>query len=101
MDVADRPALDRWVLSRLNVAQAYEGFVAWDYHKACRELEDFVVNDLSNWYVRRSRRRLWDGAQTADKLACQHPPRGADHRVPPRGSRGALHGRRHPPQPHR
>ena len=74
MDVADRPALDRWVLSRLNtVAQAYhEGFVAWDYHKACRELEDFVVNDLSNWYVRRSRRRLWDGAQTADKLACQH-----------------------------
>ena len=36
--VADRPALDRWVLSRLNtVAQAYhEGFVTWDYHKACR-----------------------------------------------------------------
>ena len=55
------------------MAHAYhEGFVTWDYHKACRELEDFVVNDLSNWYVRRSRRRLWDGAQTADKLACQH-----------------------------
>jgi len=74
LSVAERPALDRWILSRLStVAQAYhEGFVTWDYHKACRELEDFVVNDLSNWYVRRSRRRLWDGAQTVDKLACQH-----------------------------
>jgi len=50
----------------------HEQFVSWDFHKAGRELEDFVVNDLSNWYVRRSRRRLWDDAESADKLACQH-----------------------------
>ena len=70
----DRPPLDRWILSRLaTVANQYhEGFTNWNYHKACRELEDFVVNDLSNWYVRRSRRRLWDEAENTDKLACQN-----------------------------
>ena len=70
----DRPPLDRWILSRLaSVANQYhEGFTNWNYHKACRELEDFVVNDLSNWYVRRSRRRLWDEAENTDKLACQN-----------------------------
>ena len=74
LDVVERPALDRWILSRMaTVARSYhQHFVAWDYHKAGRELEDFVVNDLSNWYVRRSRRRLWESAHSEDKLACQH-----------------------------
>ena len=72
--VGNRSPLDRWILSRLNtVANGYhEHFVAWDFHKAGRELEAFVVNDLSNWYVRRSRRRLWDEADSSDKRACQH-----------------------------
>ena len=72
--VASRSGLDRWLLSRLGaISQEYhDQFVSWDFHKACRDLEDFVVNDLSNWYVRRSRRRLWDDAESADKLACQH-----------------------------
>jgi len=72
--VASRAPLDRWLLSRLNAvgSSLHDQFVGWDFHKACRELEDFVVNDLSNWYVRRSRRRLWDDAESADKLACQH-----------------------------
>ena len=74
IDVAQRPPLDQWILSRLaTVAKGYhEGFKTWNYHKACRELEDFVVNDLSNWYVRRSRRRLWEEAENNDKLACQN-----------------------------
>ena len=69
-----RPRLDRWILSKLHsTAKAYhDGFANWNFHKACRELEDFVVNDLSNWYVRRSRRRLWEEADSGDKLACQH-----------------------------
>ncbi|CAI8394135.1 MAG: Isoleucine--tRNA ligase [Candidatus Poseidoniaceae archaeon] len=69
-----RSRLDRWILSKLHsTAKAYhEGFTNWSFHKACRELEDFIVNDLSNWYVRRSRRRLWDEAESGDKLACQH-----------------------------
>ena len=72
--VSERSGLDRWLLSRLaSVAQDYhDQFEAWDFHKAGRDLEDFIVNDLSNWYVRRSRRRLWDDAESADKLACQH-----------------------------
>ncbi|MEC8312452.1 MAG: isoleucine--tRNA ligase, partial [Candidatus Thermoplasmatota archaeon] len=74
VNVDQRPPLDQWILSRLaTVAKEYhEGFKSWNYHKACRELEDFVVNDLSNWYVRRSRRRLWDEAENTDKLACQN-----------------------------
>tara|TARA_B100000745_G_scaffold48699_1_gene29189 strand:- start:1884 stop:3584 length:1701 start_codon:yes stop_codon:yes gene_type:complete len=72
--VSERSPLDRWVLSKAcAVAEAYhEHFESWDFHKAGRELEDFVVNDLSNWYVRRSRRRLWDEADSNDKRACQH-----------------------------
>ena len=58
------------------LAEVVEGttkqFEEWDFHKACRDIEDFVVNDVSNWYVRRSRRRLWDEADSDDKLACQH-----------------------------
>ena len=38
-------------------------------HKAVRNLEDFLVNDLSNWYVRRSRRRFWRSENNTDKKA--------------------------------
>ncbi len=66
--------LDDWILSRLSqvVEGATKQFEEWDFHKACRDIEDFVVNDVSNWYVRRSRRRLWEEADSGDKLACQH-----------------------------
>ncbi|MBT6645667.1 MAG: isoleucine--tRNA ligase [Euryarchaeota archaeon] len=74
MPVENRTPLDRWILSRLHsVTLSYHSqFVSWDFHKAGRDLEDFVVNDLSNWYVRRSRRRLWDESANDDKRACQH-----------------------------
>ena len=72
--ISDRSPLDRWILSKASemAEQFHSGFVSWDFHKAGRYLEDFVVNDLSNWYVRRSRRRLWDEADSNDKRACQH-----------------------------
>ena len=72
--VDERSPLDRWILSRIStVAQAYHNqFVSWEFHKAGRDLESFVINDLSNWYVRRSRRRLWDEGDSKDKRACQH-----------------------------
>ena len=72
--VDQRSPLDRWILSRMaSVAQAYHNqFESWEFHKAGRDLENFVINDLSNWYVRRSRRRLWDEADSTDKQACQH-----------------------------
>ena len=72
--ISKRNPLDRWILSRIStVAQDYHNqFVSWEFHKAGRNLENFVITDLSNWYVRRSRRRLWDEADSSDKRACQH-----------------------------
>ena len=69
-----RSPLDRWILSRIShVADSFhDNFNTWEFHKAGRELENFVVNDLSNWYVRRSRRRLWDEVDSNDKRACQN-----------------------------
>src|SRR5690606_31790563 len=58
--VAERAELDRWIISRLNstVAVVDEGLDAYHPTKACRAVEQFV-DDLSNWYLRRSRRRFW------------------------------------------
>ncbi len=73
---AERPVIDRWVRSRLHatVAGAVEAMEAYDATAAARRIEEFV-DDLSNWYVRRSRRRFWDpertgrGAGAGDKAA--------------------------------
>jgi isoleucyl-tRNA synthetase len=67
---AARPVLDRWLLSELNllvrdVTAALEGF---DSAAAGRRLAAFI-DDLSNWYIRRSRRRFWEGPATADGAA--------------------------------
>ena len=58
---AERPTLDRWILSRLarTVGTARSGLDAYDATGAGRAIADFV-DDLSNWYVRRARRRFWD-----------------------------------------
>ena len=67
----DRPVLDRWVLSELNVLvrQVDEAMAAFDTQEAGKQLAAFV-DDLSNWYVRRSRRRFWRGDPAA--LATLH-----------------------------
>ena len=69
--VADRPVLDRWVLSELNrlVRDVDQALDAFDSQRAGVRLTSFV-DDLSNWYVRRSRRRFWDGDPAA--LATLH-----------------------------
>ena len=65
-----RSALDRWVLSELNalVQRVTDHLEEYDPTTAGRAIQDFV-DDLSNWYVRRSRRRFWRGDLDADKLA--------------------------------
>ena len=72
---ADRPMLDRWVLSQLHasVASARDGLEAYDATSAGRAIQSFV-DDLSNWYVRRSRRRFWNpaGERDADTRAAFH-----------------------------
>ncbi len=61
----DRSALDRWLLSRLHstVAAVRPAMEAYDATGAARRIEE-LVDDLSNWYVRRSRRRFWDPARS-------------------------------------
>ena len=65
-----RPALDRWLLSELNlvVRDVTAALEAFDSAAAGRRLAGFI-DDMSNWYVRRSRRRFWDGQATPDGAA--------------------------------
>ena len=67
----NRAELDRWILSRLHslVAETNEAMDAYEPTRAFRATADFVVDELSNWYVRLSRRRFWKGAMGDDKLA--------------------------------
>ncbi|HUH12056.1 MAG TPA: isoleucine--tRNA ligase [Longimicrobiales bacterium] len=66
-----RPVMDRWVLSRLAGLSERVGAAldAYDLTPAARAVGDFVVDDLSNWYVRRSRGRFWGGDDAADTRA--------------------------------
>ena len=68
---ADRPEFDRWIISKLNtlikdVTAAYEDY---EPTRAGRMIANFVDADLSNWYVRLSRKRFWAGDMTTDKLS--------------------------------
>ena len=67
----NRAELDRWILSRLHslVAETNEAMDAYEPTRAFRATSDFVVDELSNWYVRLSRRRFWKGAMGDYKLA--------------------------------
>jgi len=68
--LAQRHVLDRWLMSRLNnlVAGVNTGLDAYDAVEPARRIQRFV-DDLSNWYIRRSRRRFWKSQSDVDKLA--------------------------------
>lgn len=68
--VADRPEIDRWIISRqfTTVKQVDVYFDEYEPTKAVREIERFL-EELSNWYVRRSRRRFWKEGKSLDKTA--------------------------------
>lgn len=63
--------LDKWIISRYNkmVKTVRSMMKSFNTHKAARTVEQFVLDDLSNWYLRRSRKRLWEEKKTDDKLA--------------------------------
>ncbi|HFC00122.1 MAG TPA: isoleucine--tRNA ligase, partial [Phaeodactylibacter sp.] len=69
--IADRPEIDKWIISKLNsLVKAYtEAMDDYEPTKGCRSVENFVLNDLSNWYVRLCRRRFWKSESDADKKA--------------------------------
>ena len=72
--VQDRPEIDRWILSRLNslIDSVCLAFDDYEPTKAGRLVQDFVVDDLSNWWVRLCRKRFWRGDYSSDKIAAYH-----------------------------
>ena len=69
--VAERPELDRWIISRFNrvIKEVTEYMDGYDHMRSVRTIQDFVTEDLSNWYIRRARRRFWGEELTEDKKA--------------------------------
>lgn len=69
--VEKRPEIDRWIISLLNslIITVDEAFDDYEPTKAARAINDFVLYNLSNWYVRLNRKRFWGGGMTEDKLA--------------------------------
>ncbi len=74
VEIGRRPMFDQWILSRLNtlkrqVEAAYENY---DITSAGRFIQDFVCDDLSNWYIRLNKKRLWGSGMSEDKLSAYH-----------------------------
>ena len=69
--VAQRPEIDRWALSKLNtlVSQVLAAYEDYDITTVGRLIQDFVCDEVSNWYVRLNRKRYWGGEKGADKDA--------------------------------
>lgn len=69
--VGERQEIDRWIISELNsLVRRYIGFMdAYDVTKAARSVSEFTLDHLSNWYVRRNRRRFWKSEKGKDKDA--------------------------------
>ena len=69
VDYRKRPELDRWILSKYNrlIDDVTEEMNRYDHMKTVRKIQNFVVEDLSNWYIRRARRRFWAEELTEDK----------------------------------
>lgn len=69
--MADRPEIDRWILSLLHsLVKDVDSYLnTYDPTRAGRAIADFINDHLSNWYVRLNRRRFWGGGMTTDKLS--------------------------------
>ena len=67
----ERPEIDRWILSELNslVKQVQESLDDYEPTRAGRLIQTFVIDNLSNWYVRLNRKRFWGGDMDDDKLS--------------------------------
>ncbi len=70
-DIENRPEIDRWILSELNLLVKYVTEFYNDYEptKVARAINNFVNDNLSNWYVRLCRRRFWKGDYSEDKIS--------------------------------
>ena len=70
-EVENRPEIDRWILSELNllVKDVTEFYEDYEPTKVARAINNFVNDNLSNWYVRLCRRRFWKGDYSEDKIS--------------------------------
>ncbi len=66
--------LDRWLVSRLNglIKSVGESYDAYDFNRAARAISNFVIEELSNWWIKRSRKRFWGAAMSPDKRAAYY-----------------------------
>ncbi|MFT4041002.1 MAG: isoleucine--tRNA ligase, partial [Thermomicrobiales bacterium] len=71
MPLAERSLLDRWIISQLHllIAEVRAALDGYDPDRAARAIERFTIEELSNWYIRRNRRRFWKSESDADKDA--------------------------------
>ncbi len=71
VSLGERPELDQWILSELHslIRLVDEAYAAYEPTRAARAISDFVQENLSNWYVRLSRRRFWKGDYQQDKIS--------------------------------
>lgn len=69
--VNERPEIDRWIISLLNtlVKEVQSDYENYEPTRAGRAIQDFVTENLSNWYVRLNRKRYWGGEYSKDKIA--------------------------------
>lgn len=67
--VAERPEIDRWIISRLNtlIQQVRTDMKAYELTRVVRAIQAFVIDEVSNWYVRRTRERFWASEMNTDK----------------------------------
>jgi isoleucyl-tRNA synthetase len=71
LPVAGRPEIDRWIMSLLQslIIEVEASMDDYEPTKAARAIHDFVIENLSNWYVRLCRRRFWKGEYSEDKIS--------------------------------
>ena len=71
IEILDRPEIDQWILSELNslIQKVEDYYNDYEPTKAARAIQYFVGENLSNWYVRLSRRRFWKGDYQKDKIS--------------------------------
>ncbi|MCD6101928.1 MAG: isoleucine--tRNA ligase, partial [Candidatus Cloacimonetes bacterium] len=71
IDAKDRPELDRWIISRLTsiIKSVTEFNEKFDLTRSVRLIQNFIINDVSNWYVRRVRKRCWASGMEDDKIS--------------------------------
>ncbi len=69
--VESRLEIDRWIISRLNtlIREVRKNMDEYELTRAFRAIQSFVIDELSNWYIRRNRRRFWKGENDEEKLS--------------------------------